>query len=95
VISTGSATGAYSAVTESPTPSFALMDVDGGKVRVRLVFGGKKGARRVAGTHAVQCALAAARCGCVHFLLTWQVSLGRPAGCLIVQCCLLCLHPTP
>ncbi|EFN60021.1 hypothetical protein CHLNCDRAFT_133211 [Chlorella variabilis] len=34
VISTGSATGAYSAVTPHPTPSFALMDVDGGKATV-------------------------------------------------------------
>ncbi len=38
VISTGSATGAYSALSASdggrqPTPSFALMDVDGSKVR--------------------------------------------------------------
>jgi vacuolar protein sorting-associated protein 29 len=32
VISTGSATGAYSSVTPDPTPSFALMDVDGSKV---------------------------------------------------------------
>lgn len=35
VISTGSATGAYSAFLgdgRQPTPSFALMDVDGGKV---------------------------------------------------------------
>ncbi|PSC70491.1 Vacuolar sorting-associated 29 [Micractinium conductrix] len=34
VISTGSATGAYSSATSSPTPSFALMDIDGGKAVV-------------------------------------------------------------
>lgn len=34
VISTGSATGAYSAMVEQPIPSFALMDVDGSKATV-------------------------------------------------------------
>ena len=34
VICTGSATGAYSSAgPPTPTPSFALMDIDGGKVR--------------------------------------------------------------
>lgn len=34
VISTGSATGAYSSMAEKPVPSFALMDIDGGKATV-------------------------------------------------------------
>lgn len=33
VIRTGSATGAYSSMVEKPIPSFALLDIDGSKVR--------------------------------------------------------------
>ena len=40
MISTGSGTGAYSSMTPHPTPSFALMDVDGSKVGLDGVWGG-------------------------------------------------------
>ena len=33
LINPGSATGAYSSVTEDTKPSFVLMDIDGSKVR--------------------------------------------------------------
>ena len=45
VVATGSATGAYSPTNPAPTPSFALMDVDGGKVRPRAAHGRPPGAR--------------------------------------------------
>jgi len=36
VINPGSATGAYSTINQSPSPSFALMDIDGGRATVYI-----------------------------------------------------------
>ena len=38
LINPGSATGAFSSVTENTRPSFVLMDMDAGKVRLSALF---------------------------------------------------------
>lgn len=73
VISTGSATGAYSALSgdgRRPNPSFALMDVDGGKVGRQGLGMSASGCRPCCGrAHRTVARLLVAGCNCSQRLL--------------------------